>query len=167
MQHSYPDVVRRCCWTMSLPGQSLQPGAWLQPERPLDDSVDCVAFLPNDRLAAKSCDGHICVWSFLEEQQQRGGESDVVDAPCTSSSGIDRFGPMRLMASMRAHEGRTSASSMGRIQFSATPDGAFLVAGSDCGSINVYDAQVGRREGDGFILNSASHSDICFRRQDP
>lgn len=118
------------CTTAAARAASSQPLAWsLQIEvekQPVGlpgvrdgVAVDCMRFLPGDRLAVKSSDGRMNIWNFGSQLHLATWWIPGVHAP-KSGHGA-------------------------RCAFGSTPDGAYLCAGNSAGDVYVFDASSGYR----------------------
>ena len=103
------------------------------------ESVDCISFLPDNRLATKSTDGRMFVWDTTTQEQKTAWK-------VPGCNGLGGF---------------TS-----RCQFTATADGKYISVGNASGDCYVYDTESGKREAHVSAIKVSAPVRACALSQD-
>jgi WD40 repeat protein len=103
------------------------------------ESIDCLSFLPDNRLATKSTDGRMFVWDTTTAEQKAAWK-----VPGCNSLG-----------------GFTS-----RCQFTATADGKYISVGNASGDCYVYDSETGKREAHVSVIKVSAPVRACALSHD-
>ena len=103
------------------------------------ESIDCLSFLPDNRLATKSTDGRMFVWDVSTAEQKAAWK-------IPGCNGLGGF---------------TS-----RCQFSATADGKYISVGNASGDCYVYDTETGKREAHVSVIKVSAPVRACALSQD-
>ncbi|DBB08847.1 hypothetical protein WJX82_004976 [Trebouxia sp. C0006] len=82
------------------------------------ETIDCMQFLSQNRLATKSVDGRMCVWDLAARKQ---------------------------LSSWKVPSCNVGGGWASRCRFGCTPDGAYICVGNTTGDVYVYDTSDGKR----------------------
>jgi WD40 repeat protein len=103
------------------------------------ESIDCLSFLPANRLATKSTDGRMFVWDTTTQEQKAAWK-------VPGCNGLGGF---------------TS-----RCQFTVTADGKYISVGNASGDCYVYDSETGKREAHVSSIKVSAPVRACALSQD-
>lgn len=100
------------------------------------DPIDCLRFLPNNRIATKSSDGRMFVWSLASGEQLAAWK-----VPGSNQFSI-------------------------RCRFSTTADGKYVSVGNGTGDCYVYDSETGKREAHVSAIRVSAPVRACALSED-
>ncbi|KAG7672116.1 putative Polycomb group protein FIE2 [Nannochloris sp. 'desiccata'] len=103
------------------------------------ETIDCLSFLPDNRLATKSTDGRMIVWDVTRAEQKAAWK-------VPGCNGLGGF---------------TS-----RCRFTVTVDGKYISVGNASGDCYVYDSETGKREAHVSAIKVSAPVRACALSQD-